>query len=88
MIGADVQWSELSGDLIYPNPDKMNNNYFSFLPSFNMRYSLDRTNSIHAVILSHTQWLALSIQSDKDSVKLLQNFLKALLINKQNIINQ
>ena len=23
----------------------MNNNYFSFLPSFNLRYSLDRTNS-------------------------------------------
>lgn len=45
MIGADVQWSELSGDLTYPNPDRMNNNYFSFLPSFNLRYSLDRTNS-------------------------------------------
>ena len=45
MIGADVQWSELSGDLVYPNPDRMNNNYFSFLPSFNLRYSLDRTNS-------------------------------------------
>lgn len=45
MIGADVQWSELSGDLVYPNPDRMNNTYFSFLPSFNLRYSLDRTNS-------------------------------------------
>ena len=45
MIGADVQWSELLGDLVYPNPDRMNNKYFSFLPSFNLRYSLDRTNS-------------------------------------------
>ena len=45
MIGADVQWSDLSGDLTYPNPDRMNNSYFSFLPSFNLRYSLDRTNS-------------------------------------------
>ncbi|WP_300795219.1 hypothetical protein [uncultured Bacteroides sp.] len=35
----------MSGDLVYPNPDRMNNNYFSFLPSFNLRYSLDRTNS-------------------------------------------
>lgn len=45
MIGTDVQWSELSGNLTYPLADKMNNSYFSFLPSFNLRYSLDKTNS-------------------------------------------
>lgn len=45
MIGTDIQWSELSGNLTYPLADKMNNSYFSFLPTFNLRYSLDKTNS-------------------------------------------
>ena len=45
MLGADVQWSTLSGDLTYPVADNMKNRYFSVLPNFTLRYSLDRTNS-------------------------------------------
>lgn len=45
MLGVDAQWANLKGDLVYPQPDKLSHNYFSVLPSFTLRYSLDRTNS-------------------------------------------
>lgn len=45
MLGVDAQWANLTGDLVYPQPDDMSHKYFSVLPSLTMRYSLDRTNS-------------------------------------------
>lgn len=45
MLGVDAQWANLKGDLVYPQPDELSHNYFSVLPSFTLRYSLDRTNS-------------------------------------------
>ncbi|HJH65709.1 MAG TPA: outer membrane beta-barrel protein [Bacteroides mediterraneensis] len=45
MLGVDAQWADLKGDLVYPQPDELSHNYFSVLPSFTLRYSLDRTNS-------------------------------------------
>lgn len=45
MLGIDVQWASLAGDLVYPRPDELRHEYFSVLPSFTLRYSLDRTNS-------------------------------------------
>lgn len=46
MLGVDAQWADLTGDLVYPQPDELSHNYFSVLPSFTLRYSLDRTNSL------------------------------------------
>lgn len=45
MLGVDAQWANLKGDLVYPQPDELSHKYFSVLPSFTLRYSLDRTNS-------------------------------------------
>lgn len=45
MLGVDVQWADLKGDLVYPQSDELSRKYFSVLPSFTLRYSLDRTNS-------------------------------------------
>lgn len=45
MLGVDAQWANLTGDLVYPQPDELSRKYFSILPSFTLRYSLDRTNS-------------------------------------------
>lgn len=45
MLGVDAQWANLKGDLVYPQLDELSHNYFSVLPSFTLRYSLDRTNS-------------------------------------------
>lgn len=45
MLGVDAQWASLKGDLVYPQPDELSHKYFSVLPSFTLRYSLDRTNS-------------------------------------------
>lgn len=45
MLGIDAQWASLAGDLVYPRPDELRHEYFSVLPSFTLRYSLDRTNS-------------------------------------------
>lgn len=45
MLGVDAQWANLTGNLVYPEPDDLSNKYFSVLPSLTMRYSLDRTNS-------------------------------------------
>lgn len=45
MLGVDAQWANLKGDLVYPQPNELSHNYFSVLPSFTLRYSLDRTNS-------------------------------------------
>lgn len=45
MLGVDAQWANLKGDLVYPQPDGLSHKYFSVLPSFTLRYSLDRTNS-------------------------------------------
>lgn len=46
MLGADAQWADLRGDMVYPQADNLSHRYFSILPSFTMRYSLDRTNSL------------------------------------------
>ena len=46
MLGVDAQWANLTGDLVYPQPDELEHRYFSVLPSFTLRYSLDRTNSL------------------------------------------
>lgn len=46
MLGVDAQWADLTGDLVYPQPDELSHTYFSVLPSFTLRYSLDRTNSL------------------------------------------
>lgn len=46
MLGVDAQWADLMGDLVYPQPDELSRKYFSVLPSFTLRYSLDRTNSL------------------------------------------
>lgn len=46
MLGVDAQWADLKGDLIYPHSDKISHDYFSVLPSFTLRYALDRTNSL------------------------------------------
>ncbi len=46
MLGVDAQWASLVGDLVYPQPDKLSHDYFSVLPSFTLRYSLDKTNSL------------------------------------------
>lgn len=46
MLGVDAQWADLTGDLVYPQPDELSHKYFSILPSFTLRYSLDRTNSL------------------------------------------
>ena len=46
MLGVDAQWANLAGDLVYPQPDKLSHDYFSVLPSFTLRYSLDKTNSL------------------------------------------
>ena len=46
MLGVDAQWADLTGDLVYPQPDELSRKYFSILPSFTLRYSLDRTNSL------------------------------------------
>ncbi len=46
MLGVDAQWASLAGDLVYPQPDKLSHDYFSVLPSFTLRYSLDKTNSL------------------------------------------
>lgn len=45
MLGVDAQWANLKGDLVYLQPDGLSHKYFSVLPSFTLRYSLDRTNS-------------------------------------------
>lgn len=45
MLGVDAQWANLKGDLVYPQPDGLSHKYFSVLPSFTLRYSLDQTNS-------------------------------------------
>ena len=45
MLGVDAQWANLKGDLVYPQPDGLSHKYFSVLPSFTLRYLLDRTNS-------------------------------------------
>ena len=45
MLGIDAQWASLAGDLVYPRPDELRHEYFSVLPSFTLRYSIDRTNS-------------------------------------------
>lgn len=45
MVGVDAQWANLKGDLVYPQPDGLSHKYFSVLPSFTLRYLLDRTNS-------------------------------------------
>lgn len=45
ILGVDAQWANLKGDLVYPQPDGLSHKYFSVLPSFTLRYSLDRTNS-------------------------------------------
>ena len=45
MLGVDAQWATLKGDLVYPQPNELSHKYFSVLPSFTLRYSLDRTNS-------------------------------------------
>lgn len=46
MLGVDAQWADLRGDMVYPQADNLSHRYFSILPSFTMRYSLDRTNSL------------------------------------------
>lgn len=46
MLGVDAQWADLRGDMVYPQVDNLSHRYFSILPSFTMRYSLDRTNSL------------------------------------------
>lgn len=46
MLGVDAQWADLKGDMVYPQADNLSHRYFSILPSFTMRYSLDRTNSL------------------------------------------
>lgn len=46
MLGVDAQWADLTGDLVYPQPDELAHKYFSILPSFTFRYSFDRTNSL------------------------------------------
>lgn len=46
MLGVDAQWADLTGNLVYPQPDDLSHHYFSILPSFTLRYSLDRTNSL------------------------------------------
>lgn len=46
MLGVDAQWASLAGNLVYPQPDKLSHDYFSVLPSFTLRYSLDKTNSL------------------------------------------
>lgn len=46
MLGVDAQWADLRGDMVYPQADNLLHRYFSILPSFTMRYSLDRTNSL------------------------------------------
>lgn len=45
MLGVNAQWANLKGDLVYPQPDGLSHKYFSVLPSFTLRYSLDRANS-------------------------------------------
>ena len=45
MLGVDAQWATLKGDLVYPQSNELSHKYFSVLPSFTLRYSLDRTNS-------------------------------------------
>ena len=45
MLGVDAQWANLKGDLVYPQPDELSHKYFSLLPSFTLRYSVDRNNS-------------------------------------------
>lgn len=64
MLGVDAQWANLTGDLVYPQPDKLSHNYFSMLPSFTLRYSLDKTNSLQ---------LRYRSKSSSPSVSNLQN---------------
>lgn len=45
-LGLDAQWANLDGDLIFPKKDELSRNYFSFLPSFTLRYSLNHSNSL------------------------------------------
>lgn len=45
MIGTDVQWSSLNGELTYPYSGQIKHDYFSLLPSLMARYSVDRNNS-------------------------------------------
>lgn len=45
MLGSDFQWANLMGDQVYPQPESLDHRYFSVLPSFNARYSLNRSNS-------------------------------------------
>ena len=64
MLGVDAQWADLTGDLVYPQPDELSRKYFSVLPSFTLRYSLDRTNSLQ---------LRYRSKSSAPSVSSLQN---------------
>lgn len=54
MLGVDAQWASLQGDLLYPQSDNISHNYFSMLPSFMMRYALNRTNSLQLRYRSHS----------------------------------
>ena len=45
-LGVDAQWAELSGDLVYPQPDQLSHRYFSLLPSFTMRYAPSSAHSL------------------------------------------
>lgn len=46
MAGVDFQYASLDGKQIYPWDENINKNYFSVLPSFMMRYSINRSNSL------------------------------------------
>lgn len=46
MLGVDAQWASLKGDFVYPYSEALSHNYFSMLPSFMLRYALNRTNSL------------------------------------------
>ena len=63
-LGVDAQWAELTGDMVFPQPDKLSHHYFSLLPSFTLRYAPDKTNSFQ---------LRYRSKSSSPSVTSLQN---------------
>lgn len=54
MLGVDAQWASLAGDLVYPQPEALSHHYFSMLPSFMLRYALNRGNSLQLRYRSHS----------------------------------
>ncbi|MFT7606282.1 MAG: hypothetical protein ACI8VT_003882, partial [Saprospiraceae bacterium] len=55
MARANVQWSTLNSDEIFPEPNQVTQNFINFLPMAMIRYNFDRQENLRVFYMGRTQ---------------------------------